>query len=175
MKIVLLLTAALLTLTSMAAYRANFSGEWKLNQSKTVEGNFLCIYDVADRMWSKTMKIYQDVDFLTINVANSFPEGLYTSHEKLTFDSKESEVNHGTFPVSNGAKRKKFTVKWSGDGQTMTINSVVYMDMNDQKSEFNVVEVWKLINGGKSISVQSDLKSTSIGGRVMKRVYDKVN
>jgi hypothetical protein len=174
MKLVLLLTAAFFTLTSRAADRANFSGEWKLNQSKTVSGNFLCIYDVADRMWSKSMKISEEAEFLTINVSNSFPEGLYQSHEKLTFDGKQSEVNFGTLPVTIGEKRKKFTVNRSGDGQTMIVSSVVYMDINGKKSEYNVTEVWKLIDGGKSISVRYHLKSTLTGERIETRLYDKV-
>ena len=168
-KAVLLLTAAFFTLTSMTPHRANFSGEWKLNESKTEDGNFLCIYDMGDRMRSETMKIAEQADFLTVEVPNSSPDAaLVTSQEKLTFDGKENEVNH----IGRG---KKFTVKWSGDGQTMTVNSVVYCDIDGKKEEFKVTEIWKLINEERSISVRYDLESTLIGERVMKRVYDKVN
>ena len=156
-------------------YRASFSGEWKLNESKTVSGNFLCIYDVADRMWSKTMKIAEEAGFLTITVSNSFPEGRYTSHEKLTFDGTQGVVNYSTLPVTVGSKRKKFTVNRPGDGQTMTINSVVYMDINGEKSECNITEVWKLINSGRSISVHYDVASTLTGPRHEERQYDKIN
>jgi hypothetical protein len=46
-KSVLLLTAGFFTLTSMAQDRANFYGEWKLNESKSelVKDHFpLCIF-----------------------------------------------------------------------------------------------------------------------------------
>ena len=45
-KPVLLLTAGFFTLTSMAQDRANFSGEWKLNESKSelVRQQFPLVY-----------------------------------------------------------------------------------------------------------------------------------
>ena len=169
--------AGFFTLTSMTQRRTTgFAGEWKLNESKTVSGNFLCIYDAADRMWSKTMKISEDADFLVIDVANSFSDGVYTSREKLSFSGKESEVNFGSMPSTVGSKRKKFSVSRTNDGQTITVNSVVYMDLSGNKSEFYVIEVWRLSDAGNSISAEYHVKSTFLGGeRFEKRVYDKVN
>ena len=167
---VLLLIAAFLTLTSMAQDRADFSGEWKLNESKTERGQFLCIYDGGDRMRSETMKISEHENFLTVDVPSSSPDAaMITRQEKLNFDGKESE-----FTLAR--TQKKFNVRWSDDGQTLTVNSFVYMKINDEKKEeFKVTEVWKLINDGKSILLQANLTSTLIGERVMKHVYDKVN
>ena len=164
----LLLTAAFFTLSSMTANRTNFSGEWKLNESKSNHGHLLCIYDGGDRMRSKTMKIAEHADFLTVDVASSFPNAaLVIRQEKLTFNGKESE-----FTLMG--RGKKSTVKWSDDGQTMTVNSVVYLDINGEKTEFKVTEVWKLINNGKSISLQANTKST-YGEDAMKLVYDKAS
>ena len=168
-KWVMLLTAGFFTLTSMAQDRANFSGEWKLNESKSeLVAQFpLCIFGGGDRMRSKTMKIAGHADFLTVDVASSSPDGaLVTRQEKLTFDGKESEA---TFV---GSPREKSTARWSDDGQTMTVNSVKSFDTNGEKADFKVAEVWKLINDGKSISVQVNLSATS-GGNTMKLVYDK--
>ena len=175
-KSVLLLTAVFFTLTSMAPHRSNFSGNWKLNESKSVRGNSLCIYDPGDRMRSNTMKITGHADFLTIDVVNSSLDGpLVTRREKLTFDGKESEVTL----IRRGKIRrgKMFTVKWSDDGQTMTVNSIVYLDINGKKQEFKVTEIWKLINNGKSISLQANAKSTfwGFGERTWKFVYDKAS
>jgi hypothetical protein len=96
--------------------------------------------------------------------------------EKLAFDGKASEIDHGP---GNG---KKFTVKLSADGQTMTVHSIVHLmvptpyHVNVQKQTFvDVTEVWKLSNDGKSISVQANAKSTLIGSdRSWKTVFDKV-
>ena len=169
-KPVLLLTAAFFTLTSIAQDRADFSGEWKLNETKTERGQFLCIYDGGDRMRSEIMKIAKHEDFLTVDVPRSSPDAaMVTRQEKLNFDGKEIE-----FTLAR--TQKKITVRWSDDGKTMTVNSLVYMKLSGQKTEeFKVTEVWKLINDGKSISLEANLTSALIGERVAKHVYDKVN
>ena len=159
-------------------HRANFSGEWKSKESISMGGNIVCIYDEGDRMLSKTMKIAEQADFLTIEVPNPSPgAALATSQEKLAFDGKESEINHGR------ERGKKFTVKLSADGQTITVNSIVYL-MVATPSNINVLkqmivyvtEVWMLSKDGKSISVQANAKSTLFGGeRSWKTVFDKAN
>jgi hypothetical protein len=158
------------------AHRANFSGEWKSKESISMGGNIVCSYDEGDRMLSKTMKIAEQVDFLTIEVPNSsLGAALATSQEKLAFDGKASEINHGR------ERGKKFTVKMSADGQTMTVNSIVHLmtavpfSISTQKQQFvYVTEVWKLSNDGNTISVQANAKSTLFGGeRSWKTVFNK--
>jgi hypothetical protein len=125
-KRVLLLTAGFFTLTSMAQDYVNFSGDWKLNESKSelIERFPLCIFG-GDRMRSKTMKIAAQADFLTVAVASSSPDGeLVTRQEKLMFDGKETEVTYV------GTPREKSAARWSEDGQTMTVNSVRSFDTN---------------------------------------------
>ncbi len=158
--------------------RNNFSGEWKAKESISMGGNIVCTYDEGDRMLSKTMKIAEQADFLTIEIPNPSPgAALATSQEKLTFDGKESQINHGP------ERGKKFTVKLSADRQTMTVNSIVHLvtatpyhvDVQQQMVVY-VTEVWKLSNNGKSISVQTNAKSNSLGAeRSWKTVFDKVN
>ncbi len=157
-------------------HHANFSGEWKSKESISMGGNIVCTYDEGDRMLSKTMKIAEQADFLTIGVPNPAPgASLATSQEKLAFDGKESQINHGR------GRGKKFTVKLSADRQTMTVNSIVYLmlatpsNINAQKQAFvYVTEVWKLSNDGKSISVQANAKSTLFSSeRSWKTVFDK--
>ena len=160
-------------------HRANFSGEWKSKESISMGGNIVCCYNSGDRMLAKTMKIAEQANFLTIEVSSSFPgTALVTSQEKLTFDGKASEINHGR------EKGKKSTVKLSDDGQTMTVNSIVHLmvatpyhvDVQEQLFVY-VTEVWKLSNDGKSISVQTSAKSTfwGSGDRSWKTVFDKVS
>jgi len=159
-------------------HRANFSGEWKSKESISMGGNIVCSYVEGDRMLSKTMKISEQADFLTIEIPNPSPgAALATSQEKLTFDGKESQINYGR------ERGKKFTVKLSTDGQTMTVNSIVHLmvatpyNVNVQKQAFvYVTEVWKLSNDGKSISVQANAKSNLFGGeRSWTTVFDKAN
>ena len=157
---------------------ANFSGEWKSKESISMGGNIVCIYDEGDRMLSKTMKIAEQADFLTIETPNPSPGAtLATSQEKLAFDGKESQINHGP------ERGKKFTVKLSADRQTMTVNSIVHLMTATsykvnvmEQMVVNVTEVWNLSNDGKSISVQANAKSTSGGvERSWKTVFDKAN
>jgi hypothetical protein len=159
-------------------HRPNFSGEWKSKESISMGGNIVCSYVGGDRMLSKTMKIAEQPDFLTIEVPNASPgAALATIQEKLAFDGKESQINYGP------GRGKKFTVKLSPDGQTMTVNSIVHLmvptpyHVTVQEQAFcYVTEVWKLSNDGKSISVQANAKSNLFGEeRSWKTVFDKVN
>ena len=154
-------------LTDATVNRANFSGVWKLNELKSERnGNFpICIFGEDDHISSKTMKIAEQADFLTVDVPS--PGGVpYTRQEKLTFDGKEREA------IVVGSPREKSTARWSDDGQTMTVFSVRFLDTYGEKADFKVTEVWKLINDGQSISVQVNSSSTS-GENTMKLVYDK--
>ena len=118
-------------------------------------------------MRSKTMKIATHADFLTVDVASSSPDGaLVTRQEKLVFDGKPNKATYV------GIAREKSSASWSGDGQTMTVNSVRSFDKNGETADFKVTEVWKLINGGKSISIQVNERSSS-GAHTMTLVYDR--
>jgi hypothetical protein len=85
----------------------------------------------------------------------------------LTFDGRESEAS------LFGNTKKKSTAEWSDNGQTMTVNSVIYYDIIGEKATMKVTEVWKLINRGKSISIEVTSRSAVNGDNVMKLIYDK--
>jgi hypothetical protein len=171
---------AVQALQKNGTHHASFSGEWKSRESISMGGNLVCCYNSGDRMLAKTMKIAEQVNFLAVEVSSSFPgTAPVSSQEKLAFDGKESEsqINHSR------EWGKKFTVKLSADGQTMTVNSIVHkmvptpyhVDVQEQMLVY-VTEVWNLSNDGKTISVQSNAKSNLFGGeRFWKTVFDKVN
>jgi hypothetical protein len=135
-------------------HRTKFSGEWKTKEPISIGGNIFCSYVEGDRMNSKTMKIAEYANFLTIENPNSDPGATSNiSKEKLIIDGKESQINHGQ------GNRKKFNLNLSADGETMTIKSIVYF-MNGtpfnpnvkEQAYTNVTEVWKLSNDGRSIT-----------------------
>jgi hypothetical protein len=159
-------------------HRTKFSGEWQSKEPISIGGNIFCSYVEGDRMNSKTMKIVEEPNFLTIENFSSSTDKTYTvRREKLFFDGKESQINNGE------GNEKKFTVKLSDDGITMTIKSTVYFlsgtpyQINIKSEAFtNVTEVWNLSNDGKSITIQSVAKSNIWGGeRSWKTVFDKTN
>ncbi|MGG9961171.1 hypothetical protein [Ferruginibacter sp. SUN106] len=180
--LVILLTGAIYfavqALQKNGTHRADFSGEWKSRESISMGGNIVCSYDEGDRMLSKTMKIAEQADFLTIETPNPAPGAApATSQEKLAFDGKENQIDHGP------DRGKKFTVKLSADRQTLTVNSIVHLvvptpyhvDLRKQMLVY-VTEIWKLSNDGKSIAVQANAKSDLFGEeRSWKTVFDKVN
>lgn len=145
--------------------RANFIGKWKLNKPKSeLAGEFpVCIFGEGDRVFSNTMNIAAYKDFLTVHVTSSSPEWeSVKKQEKLIFDGKEREA------TVFGRPRDESTARWSDDGQTMTVNSVKSFYTKGKEPDVKVREVWKLINDGKSISVQVNVREN-----VRKLVYDK--
>lgn len=147
--------------------RANFSGEWRSKESISIGGNIFCAYEGRDRMNSKTMKITEQADFLTIEIPNtSTGTPIVKSQEKLAFSGKESNIDYGQ------GRDKQFTVKLSADRQTMTVNSISHQ----RKVVHYVTEVWKLSKDGKSISVQAKAKSNVWSEeRSWNTTFDKIN
>ncbi|HVW96250.1 MAG TPA: hypothetical protein VHA56_09825 [Mucilaginibacter sp.] len=154
-----------------AAHRVSFSGEWRTKESIAMDGNIVCCYNSGDRMLAKTMNITEQVNCLTVEVSSAFPgTAPVTSREKLTFDGKPGVIDYGP------GRGKKFTVKLSADGRTMTVNSTVHLTMVGQKQSFvYVTEIWKLSNDGRTISVQASARSGVIGReRLWETVFNKV-
>jgi len=155
---------------------ASFSGKWKAKESISIGGNIFCSYDAADRMVSKKMQIVEQADFLSVENLDSDASSA-KSREKLIFDGKTRQINH-----SQG-NRKKYSVKLSADGQTMTIKSIVYFMTGTpykvnvtQEAYTDVTEVWNLSKDGKSIAVLAKAKSNIWKGeRTWKTVFDKIN
>ncbi len=161
------------------AHRANFSGEWKAKESISMGGNIVCTYTYGDRMRYKRMKIAQQANLLNIEVSDPSPNrGPAKGQEKIIF-GKTNEIDRGR------GFGKKYTVEWSNDGQTMTINSIVRLitavpyNVKVQKQHLvYVTEVWKLINNGNSISVQTKAKSDLLGRdseRNWHTIFDKAS
>jgi hypothetical protein len=150
-------------------HRANFSGEWNLNEAKSGIKDFpVCILGEGDRIRSKRMRIAEKETFLLVESTSSSDGSPITRQEKLTFDGKESKTTIVGWP------REMSTAKLSNDGQTMTVNFSKSFPKSGEKADFKVTEVWKLINGGKSISIHVNSKSTA-GERAMTLVYDKAS
>lgn len=140
---------------------ADFKGEWTFNESKSklAEGRF--------RMNAKKIKITQDADAITIERTTAGQNGddMVTS-EKLTFDGKTTET------TVFGNSKKKSTAAWSADGGQLTINGTIFFERDGNTFEIKTVEVWKLGEGGKTLSIEAT--TTSQRGTTNNTfVYDK--
>lgn len=153
--------ALITTSATIIHYNADFKGEWAFNEqkSKLAEGRF--------RMNAQKIKVTQEGDAISIERTSNGPNGdPFTSTDKLTFDGKTVE---GT---GFGNSKKKSTASWSQDGNQMTINSTTLFERDGNTMEIKTVEVWKLIDDGKSLSIDS--KTTSQRGESANTfVYDK--
>jgi hypothetical protein len=140
--------------------RANFSGEWKLNESKSDLGQLA--------QWTtRVIKASQKDDSISIaRTAPSFTGEDFTSTEILSFDGKESESNLA------GESKKKASAKWSEDGQALTITYTVLFDLNGQITEIKGTEALSLSDEGKTLVSQSSSSST-FGDFTTKAVYEK--
>ena len=140
--------------------RANFSGEWKLNEGKSDLGQFA---PFAPR----TIKVDQKNDSITISkTAPTFSGDNVTVIETLPFDGKEIES------TVFGTSKRKASAKWSDDGQTLIITFNIMLDFNGQTTEIKGTEVWVLTDSGKTLVSQNN-SSSSFGDIAAKGVYEK--
>jgi hypothetical protein len=153
---------ALISTAATTIPNSNFSGEWTFNEKKSELGDF------GARFTPRKVKVQQKEDGLSIERITSFNGDDRTSTEKLSFDGKETE--NTVF----GNSVKKSVAKWSDDGQTLTVNSVIKFDRNGDVMEIKSTEIWKLVNDGKSLQVETT-SSSSMGTVNVKAVYDKAN
>jgi len=141
-------------------YRANFSGDWKLDESKSELGN------AAGRV-ARSLKAEQKDNDITISrTTPGFNGGdPVTTTFTVTYDGKVTESEGFA-----GSKRKS-TAKWSADELTLTINSVMNFERDGQSMEIKSAETWTITKEGLlSVVTQS---SSSRGESTTKAVYSK--
>lgn len=157
-----LLIAPFLLLSMTSKKNVDFSGEWKLNESKSDMGQFSPIVPLK-------IKAEQKADALAITKTTPGFDGgnEVTSSETLGFDGKPVETN-----VAPGNSKRKASAKWSDDGQTLTITYTIMMDFNGQETEIKGTETWALSNEGKTLTT-TNTSSSSFGENTYKGVYER--
>jgi len=153
MKKSIILLSALLVAIVFTASAVDFSGNWKLNKSKSKLGEQFS-------MAPSILIAAQSGNDLNLEKHISFQDQEMTTKEKYTLDGKES-VNPG-FQDS----QKKSTAVWSGDKNSLTITSKIPMGDNDMTT----VEVYKIVDG--NLVIDSKM-SSSFGENNETMVFDK--
>jgi hypothetical protein len=148
---------AFVCMSARLADKANFSGEWTVNDQKSVLGQA--------RFVPKKVKVEQTDNLLSLERTTSFNGEERVTPEKLTLDGKESEN------VAFGTAKRKSTVKWADDGQSLTINSELNIERNGENLQIKSTEVWKLLDA-KTLSVETT-STTPQGTNTVKAVFDK--
>ncbi len=145
--------------TTYAGDKADFSGEWTLNEDKSEmgEGRFRP---------SATLKITQAENSLVIDRTRIGRDGEQRKiKDEYTLDgeAKLTETERGS---------TKSTASWSEDGKTLTINSHRKMTREGQTFEITSVETWELSDDGSALTIKSSISSTR-GERSIVLVYNK--
>ena len=95
-----------------------------------------------------------------------FDGNLATTTETLLNDGKESES------TVFGAAKKKSTMKWAADGNSVAVTYGIVIDRGGQTMELKGTESWSLGTDGKTLVLQNAM-STPNGDISTKAVYDK--
>lgn len=163
-KSILIIAAAFVCLCASATILAvNFSGDWKLNETKSDLGQN------NGRGAARALKVLSsDATGISIERTSTNQNGeSVVRKEVLTFDGKEAESTGGF-----GNSKRKATAKWSDDGQSMIINATTTFERDGETREIKQKETWKLADGGQTLTIESN-SSSSFGENTMKLVYEK--
>ena len=136
-----------------ALAKSNFSGDWKLNASKSDFGQM-------PAPSSMTAKIAHDDPKLESSFKQSSDMGDFEIASKYTTDGKEC-TNQGF-----GGSEMKSVLKWEGD--TLVIDSKAKFGDNDVTMQ----EKWTLSADGKTLTVVRSFKS-QMGEMAQKLVMEK--
>lgn len=152
-KSILILTGILVSVV-YSVTAADFSGNWKLNNSKSV---------LSDQfsMAPKDIIIVQDGNTLNIERHSTFQDQEFTIKDKFTLDGVEC-INPGWQD-----SEKKSTAVWSDDKASLKITTKLPMGDN---GEMTIIEVYKM--DGAKLVIESSA-SSSFGDRSETMVFDK--
>jgi hypothetical protein len=109
--VICLLIFASFTISGLAQ-APDFSGKWKLNDSKSKLG---AEFSFAP----KSLTITQESNLMTVERVSEFQGNEFTSKSAYTLDGKESK-NEGFQGMENVS-----VAKWSDDGQSLTIVTTI--------------------------------------------------
>ncbi|MFB6318140.1 hypothetical protein [Saccharicrinis sp. FJH54] len=139
MKHLTLLLFVLALSTASFAEKADFSGTWNIDKSKsTLNEQF--------SMAPNQLILTQDKNTLTIERHSSFRDQDFTFTDKLTLDGKEC-INKG-FRDSE----KKSKAVWSDDAKTLIVTTKIPMQ---DGNELTLVEKYQLVDSNLQINVKA--------------------
>ena len=150
----ILIALAILALAGLPALaKPNFTGDWKLNASKSTFGEMPAPDSMAYKITHADPK-------LSTAIKQSGQMGEFEMQASYTTDGKES-TNEGF-----GGSTAKSVVKWDGD--TLVIETKGQFGDN----EFTMTQKWTLSADGKTLNIVQTFKS-AMGEGEQKLVFDK--
>jgi len=148
------LLATLLVSTIVSAQTIDFSGNWKLNSSKSK-------LNAQFSMAPKDMIAIQTGNDFNLERHSTFQDNDFTIKDKFTLDGKEC-INPGWQDT-----QKKSVAEWSADKSSLKITTKFPMGDN---GEMTIVEIYKM--DSSNLVVESSA-SSSFGDVAETLVFDK--
>ena len=171
---IILLAAVFLACSGGPVEKANFSGEWVLNQDKSDTGGGPG-REGAQRnpegrrgggFNAPQMTTSQTDELLTITRAfKGRDDEEITSEEKYDLTGKQSTNESRMGVKTSGAK-------WDNNGSVLVINSESMMERGDQSFTMTSTEKWTLLDNGNELEIEM-IMSTPRGERTRKVYYTK--
>jgi hypothetical protein len=141
--------------------QTNFGGSWSLNDSKSDFGGS------QFRFAATSMSVTQDSKVMTVESTMPGRDGgEIKSTAKYNLDGSVSE--NAAFNST-----RKSTVTWSADKTTMTIASTMVMERDGETREMKSSQIWKLLEGGKLLTIESIRTGRDGNEMRTKAAYDK--
>jgi len=158
----LFISIFLLSTASTFAQKSDFSGAWTYSESKSK------LPQSGFRMIATRINVIQSDLSVSIERVSKGRDGdERITKEVITLDGKECEN------VVFQDRKRKSTAKWSADGKSLTINSVMTFERNGETMEMKSSEVWSLSDDKNSLTLEST--SNGRNGEVKATlVYEKV-
>lgn len=145
--------------------KANFSGKWAFNASKSNMGDAPQGQGRPGGFGGGDFTATQDASKLSVERTRTNQNGETTTTTSVyTLDGKVS-IN------TTGRGESKSVATWSADGKSLTIVTTRTFERDGQTTEMKTTEVWTLA-GPTSLSVTTTM-TTPNGERKTAMVYDK--
>jgi len=164
LKVCAALAALALTISAAAAEKANFSGTWVLDVSRS-EG--------LPPGLEQTVTITHEGDKFGLVLKQKTPQGERTVNESFMLDGKQADFTPPPPPPNQPQPRNgKRTARWLADGGGIEIVDTWDMDTQDGPDTFELKRRFTLAPDGKTFTVEQNFKG-ALGLSQSKRVYVK--
>ena len=160
-KLLVVVIAIISAVVAYAGEKANFTGQWTLNQEKSK------FDDMGPAFLPATMVVAQIDNELTVQKTfkSDFADD-FTAEEKMTLDGQECKSEFWNSP-------RITTALWTENGDTLTIDSKTKFDMDGETSEMILKEKWTLAEEGNLLLIKH-FSSSNFGERKITIAYSKM-
>ncbi|HEY0100957.1 MAG TPA: hypothetical protein VGB76_18560 [Pyrinomonadaceae bacterium] len=159
--VALVALVALSLVVASAAAKADFSGKWSLDKTKS-EG--------LPPNIEQTMTVTQTGDKIELETKVTTPQGERVVKDSYTVDGKEVDF---TPQGPQGAIGKgKRTAKWSADGMGLEVSETATLDGPNGADEVSATRKWTLAPDSKTLTIELTFNGEQ-GTQKTKRVFVK--